>query len=76
MSRCDYEGHAECGGGLFTDGKTTRCHCHIVLQSVWSDVPPYCDLVDWLDELGPKDARIMYETMRESVGLWYWKSLT
>lgn len=75
MNRCDYEGHAECDGDLYrsSGGHFARCHRHIVLQSVWSDVPPYCDLVDWLDELGPEDAEIMYETMRESVGLWYWR---
>lgn len=74
---CDCLGHGECGGDLYLSSgeQFARCHRHIVLQSVWSDTPPRCDLFDWLDELDGETAGLIYEAMRERVGLWYWKRI-
>lgn len=75
---CDCLGHAECGGDLYrsSGGHFARCHRHIVLQSVWSDVPPLCDLYDWLNGTDEEDLEVMYQTMREAVGLWYWERIS
>jgi len=32
-------------------------------------------LFDWLDELDGETAGLIYEAMRERVGLWYWKRI-